>query len=192
MLVGILLLCLLVAHPLHADTRMETENSLTAIANWLQQHAPALENQLNPSASEEDIRRFESDNAITLPASVRAAYGVHNGEAPSSQGLFGTWRWLPLSEVAAYRQELLSTSEPLAQNAVPLLISGGGDFYFVESVDDPGHESPLIEWWHEQPARDVQFESFSAFLRNFASHLGRGRYVYLPDSLTGLIDRDDL
>lgn len=188
-----LLLCLLACSTVYADDAvMTTENSLTAIKGWLHDHAPPLELLLNPAATEDDMRRFESGTGITLPASVRVAYAMHNGEAPSSQGLFGSWRWLPLREVAAYRQELLRTGESLAKNAVPILMSGGGDFYCVDSVDTPGRESPVFEWWHEQPTRDVRHESFATFLHEFASALERGQYVYLPDSLNGLIDKDEL
>ncbi len=187
-----LLLFLLVSYPVQADATMKTENSLRAIKGWLQEHAPALERQLNPPASSKDIQRFENETGIALPASVRAAYEIHNGESRSSDGLFGTWRWLPLDEVAAYRQELLGTGESLANDAVPVLLSGGGDFYFVESVDAPGGESPVFEWWHEQPARDLVHDTFAAMLQDFAGALERGQYVFLPESLSGLIDKDDL
>ncbi len=187
-----LIICLLFSVPVRADVSMTTKDSLQAIKAWLEEHAPPLVRQLNSPASEDDIRQFESRSGIQLPASVRAAYRMHDGEDPSSQGLFGTWRWLPLDEVEAYRLEILSTGESLANNAAPVLMSGGGDFYYVESVDKPGLESPVIEWWHEQPTRDVRFDNFAALLHEFARGLERGQYVYLPDTLSGLIDKDEL
>ena len=171
---------------------MTVEDSLKTIRSWLQANAAPLNDELNAPASTDDISAFEAESGLTLPGSVRAAYAAHNGEKVSSDGIFGTWRWLPLDEVVANRQQLLESGAGWTGNAIPILLSGGGDYFFVESVDAENGESPVFEWWHEQPTRDAKYPNFAAMLENFAELLERGQYVYLPDELAGLIDRDDL
>lgn len=168
------------------------ETSLSTVRTWLQANAAPLVKQLNPPASADEIDRFETQSGVTLPNSVRAAYAVHNGESQSSQGIFGTWRWLPLDEVRASRQQLLETGLDLATGAIPILVSGGGDYHYVESVGTGSGESEVFEWWHEQPEREVEYANFATLLAEFAAQLEQGRYVYMPDELVGLIDRDDL
>jgi len=175
-----------------STTAMTVENSLETIRLWLEANAAPLNNELNLPASTEDVSAFEAKAGLILPSSVRAAYAVHDGEKVSSDGIFGTWRWLPLDEVLSNRQQLLESGISWSGSVIPVLLSGGGDYYFVESVDTETGESQVFEWWHEQPTRDSKHPSFAAMLENFAELLEQGQYVYLPDELTGLIDRDDL
>ncbi len=185
---------ILVSHslPVQPAPIMKVETSLETIRLWLQSNAAPLHEQLNPPASAEEIDVFESRAGVTLPSSVREAYSIHNGEKATSMGIFGAWRWLPLDEVLSNRQQLLESGIDLATGAIPILMSGGGDYYFVESVVSARDDSEIIEWWHEQPDRDVKHSSFAAFLGEFIELLERGQYVYLPGEFIGLIDRDDM
>ena len=190
----VILFLALFSNAIQADSTplVTVEDSLQTIRLWLQTNAAPLFDELNQPATKEDISAFEATTGLILPRSVRAAYALHNGEDVSSHGIFSTWRWLPLDEVISHRQQLLESGIGWTDTVIPVLLSGGGDYYFVESVDTELGESQIFEWWHEQPTRDAKYASFAAMLKNFADHLERGQYVYLPDELAGLIDRDDL
>ena len=64
-----------------------------------------------------------------------------------------------------HRKYLLESGLSLAAGAIPILISGGGDYFYAESVESARNDSELLE---------------------------RGQYVYLPAEFVALIDRDDL
>lgn len=171
------------------------------IEAWLEVQAPALKALLNPPADPAHIAELEQALACRLPDSVREAYALHDGESSESNGLHGTWRWLPLAEVrAVYNEQLLIEAEyhfgDFGPGMIPLMQSGGGDLYYVEACPEPADaacESELIEWWHEQPSREVQAASFAAFWQTFADALEAGGvYVYRPDDLQAMLEADEL
>ncbi|CAF5001906.1 unnamed protein product, partial [Rotaria socialis] len=60
---------------------------------------------------------------------------------------------------------------------IPLLVSNN-DFRYVETSGDDGlEETPVIEWNHEQPSRDVKYGSFENYLSTFAERLEFGEYI---------------
>ena len=175
-----------------SDSAMSVELSLENVRLWLQANAEPLNQKFNFPATAAEIAAFERQSEVTLPISVRAAYAVHDGEKPSSQGIFGTWRWLPLNEVKAILQQPREFGISLTADMIPILASGGGDYLYVESTTGKSAESEVIEWWHEQPTRNVRHATFAAMLQQFAESLRRGQYVYLPNELVGLIDKNEL
>ncbi len=63
------------------------------------------------------------------------------------------------------------------------------DFYYVEdSLNGEGTE--LIEWWHENPTRDVKSESFLKLFETFLLELRNNEFVFEPERLMGLINRN--
>lgn len=178
--------------------------SFALIEAWLETHAPTLKSYLNPPATPEQISLFEKQLTCRLPDSVREAYGLHDGESSASNGLHGTWHWLPLAEVQAVIAEhrLIEAEyhfgDFVPELMIPIMQSGGGDLYYVESCIHPaaaaqtGAESEVIEWWHEQPTRVVIAPSFAGLWQKFAEDLETGAYVYRPDYLDALIEADEL
>jgi len=122
-----------------------------------------------------------------MPASIRAAYLIHNGEKSDSDGIFGLWRWLSLQDMCQEFQALKEHKDSDATR-IPILASPGGDILYAES----GPESEIIEWWHENPSRDVKYSNFKAYLGWFHKKLKEGGYVYLPNELSGLVDESEL
>ncbi|MEZ0370916.1 MAG: SMI1/KNR4 family protein [Candidatus Sericytochromatia bacterium] len=178
--------------------------SFAQIEAWLDAHAPALNSYLNPPASLEQINYLEQQIGCRLPVSVREAYHLHDGEAKASDGLYGTWRWLPLAEVLAVHEEHCSIEAEyhfgdfLPALMIPLMQSGGGDLYYIEYCGKPSEsdasdwESEVIEWFHEQPTREVIAASFARLWKTFANGLEAGEYVYRPDDLQALLEEDEL
>lgn len=178
--------------PSGAGQVASVEDSFDAMRLWLQGNAPALVRQLNPPVTDAEFAAFAEQTGLILPKSVRAAYAIHDGEKESSQGMFGAWRWMPLSEVTAIRLQPNEFGGSITDIMIPIVASGGGDYLYVESVDSHSDESEVMEWWHEEPTRDVRHASFAAMLHQFVADLKRGKYVYRHDDFVGLIDKDDL
>lgn len=174
------------------DPDLSVKTSFESILVWLQSNAPELVDEFNPPAAEPELAAFENRTGLMLPRTVRAAYAIHNGEKNTSQGIFGGWRWLPLDEVSTIRHNPTAYGIELAEAMIPVLVSGGGDYFYVEAASTPSEISEVIEWWHEDPVRDVKHVSFAAMLKAFFNDLESGQYVYLPNEFVGLIDQDDL
>jgi cell wall assembly regulator SMI1 len=147
---------------------------------------------LNPPATPEKLAMTEKALGAAFPPSVRESYLRHDGEVPRSGGMFGLWDWLTLDEVVQQTEEMRKIEEEFEFGdfepgfMLPILMSGGGDLRYVEASKDRA-ETPVIEWWHEVPTRDVQYPSFEAMLEDFATRLENGEFTQ-PNGLTGLID----
>ncbi|MEN8445860.1 MAG: SMI1/KNR4 family protein [Cyanobacteria bacterium J06555_13] len=171
---------------------MTIQANFSQIEDWLTQHAAPLSRAFQTAATLENIQHTEAALQVTFPKSVREAYLAHNGEVKASYGLFGCYRWLSLAEVITLHNEMKGIEEIhqfgdfTPSFMLPLLISGGGDFYYVESVSSADEESEVIDWWHEVPTRDVKFPSFSNMLETFVNDLQAGQYLYRP-KFKGLI-----
>lgn len=162
---------------------------------WLAENAPQVLTPLNPPATEDEITAAETRIKMKFPPSVRASYLVHNGEQ-RKWGLFAAWQFLPLEQVVKTIDEMIRIEEQFkfgdfdATLMIPILQSGGGDFYYVEKSVN-GKETKVIEWWHEQPSRDVKFQSFAAFFDDFLAKLENGEIIF-HEEVGGLVQISDL
>ena len=163
------------------------QTPFTPIESWLRSNAAPLVWMLDPPATERSLAAFETDTGLRMPPEVRRLYLIHDGEAEASDGIFGCQKMLPLSEI---RKEIELIGET---GMIPIFRSGGGDLYYVKSFDPANPDHRLREWWHEKPedAREIA-PDIDAFLADFAQKLQRGQFVYRPDELAALIDRDEL
>ncbi|AFO57637.1 SMI1/KNR4 family protein [Natrinema sp. J7-2] len=166
------------------------------VREWLETNAPDLTDVLRPGATDADISRAESGVGLAFPPSVRESYRIHNGQEPGTFGLFGGWQLLPLTDVVREWEKQREIERDFEfghwdpDAAIPIIADGGGNFLYVEHAPD-GAETPVIEWWHEDPTRDVQASSFAAYLDAFLDALEASEYVYLEDD-AALVHEDDL
>ena len=164
------------------------------LESWLAANAPKVLEPLNPPASEAEIAATEAAIGMSLPPSVRDSYEVHNGEK-NVWGLFATWQFLPLEEVVGTIEEMEQIEAEYqfgdfdTSLMIPILRSGGGDLYYVERSYN-GEETELIEWWHEDPSRDVKAASFEAFFDEFLQRLESGAVVF-DEECGGLVEKED-
>lgn len=148
---------------------MSVSESFARIESWLSQNAPGVLRQLNgPISSPSELDKAEEILGAKFPPSVREAYTYHNGEASTSTGLFGYWRWLPLREVIEWNDEQKQNVQKYhlidfkPSFMIPLLESTTSDHdlrYVETSGEDGQEETPVIEWNHQQPTRDVKYGS---------------------------------
>ena len=161
------------------------------LEHWLAANAPKVLEPLNPPASEAEITTAEAAIGMSFPPSVRDSYEVHNGEK-DVWGLFATWQFLPLDRVVSTIEEMKGIEAEFFDTSlmIPILESGGGDWYYVERSCN-GEETELIEWWrHEVPSRDVKAASFEAFFDEFLQQLESGAVVF-DEEYGGLVEKED-
>lgn len=158
---------------------MSVPESFARIESWLSRNVPGVLHQLNgPISSTSELDKAEEILDAKFPPSVREAYTYHNGESRNSKGLFGCWRWLPLQEIINWNDEQkrhvqkyrLVDFKPSFM--IPLLESTTSehDLRYVETSGDDGQEeTPVIEWNHHQPTRDVKYGSTNIVECHFSS-----------------------
>ena len=162
---------------------MSVSESFTRIESWLSKNAPSVLQQLNPpisSTNELDIA--EEILGAKFPPSVREAYIYHDGESSESKGLFGSWRWLPLREIIEWNDEQKQNVKKYRllefkpSFMIPLLEStvSDDDLRYVEASGNDGQEeTPVIQWNHAEPTRDVKYGSKSHFIKDFLKEFVR-------------------
>lgn len=166
------------------------------VREWLETNAPDLKSLLRPGATDAELSKTEATLGLDFPPSVRESYRVHDGQEPGTFGLFGGWRLLPLTDVLREWEKQREIERDFEfdqwdpKTAIPIMDDGGGNFLYVEHAPD-GSETPVIEWWHENPTRDVKAPSFEAYLDAFLDALDAGEYLYLEDD-GALVHEDDL
>ncbi|CAF0920449.1 unnamed protein product [Adineta steineri] len=169
---------------------MSVSESFKRIESWLSKNAPNVLRQLNKSTvTNDELNKAESILGAKFPPSVREAYTHYNGESTESTGLFGAWRWLPLNEIIEWNNEQKQNVQKYKlvdfkpSFMIPLLelTTTHSDLRYVETSGDDGkEETPVIEWNHNQPTRDIKYGSFENYLSTFAERLELGEYN--PDS----------
>ena len=122
---------------------------------------------------------------MKFPPSVRLSYLIHNGESNVSDGLFDTWKFLTLQDVRIWWDEmkLIEETEQFGDfditSMIPIMFREGDLRYVDHSVDRV--ETPLVEWNHEDPTRDVQADSFVCFLAEFLGDFAAGKLIAEPE-----------
>lgn len=175
---------------------MSVGESWQRIERWLEANAPSLLASLNPPATLDDIRILETNLDVTLSDAVKESYLRHNGESRASDGLFVVWRLLPLADVQARAEELHQISIQYdfdnfdKRSMIPLMEDGGGNLLYTDAIK--AADSPVIEWWHEEPSRTIKHSSFKGFLEDFVTDLEAGALILDPDlGLNALVEKYD-
>jgi len=179
------------------------DDALFRIAHWLAAHAPRiLHESLNPTAPGADLAALEAAIGHPLPADYKALYQRHDGlneDADNFGSFFYGLSFLPLAEVAAFRQQraVVTASAPLrrvhpalkagsAQRPQWLCLGFDGAHVWLCVDLDPvdGHRYGQVVLVDEE--EEVAFpvaDSVGAFLTDFAHDLEQGRYTLDPDAL---------
>jgi hypothetical protein len=110
---------------------------------------------------------------------------INNGEARTSDGLFGLLRLLSISEQVAEHDRLLKDEHFPAMQYHPILLGGDDDFYFIDL------KTGQIVQWYRGTIEGIRAENLAAFLRDFSRGVESGEYVVVPDA-KGLVLKSDL
>ena len=181
--------------------------SWTRIENWLADNAPEILENLNPGATEEEIKRTEEFLGVSFPEDFKDSYLIHNGQKPyvdtpdgqqwKDYCLMDMWQLLSLDRIKhewSIWKELLDTGG-LGDNYmtldngevcewwnprwIPLTSNFCGDHHCLDlSGSLRGSEGQIIQMWHDIDIREIDAPSFKAWLGTFADDLEAGHYVY--------------
>ena len=179
------------------------------LENWLSAHWPSGLAELNPPATDQEIASLEAALGVSLPKDFVDCLKVHNGQSPTSGGLFDGSEFLSCAAIQgqwSVWKDLLDSgefdgieSEPQEGirsdwwNArwIPFTHNGGGDHLCIDlAPGEGGHVGQVITMWHDMGERAVQAKSFRAWFSEYVAAVVAGDYVY-SDDYGGLVHKDD-
>jgi cell wall assembly regulator SMI1 len=188
-----------------SDTWDRLRDIWDRIEEWLVSNAPEVLDSLNPGASDDEFQRIEATLGVSLPASVRAAYSIHNGQAidpafGDSPGFVYGWALFSLDRIEREWKcwhELVDRGDfdgiaaqpdgpitPLWWNTrwIPIAGNDSGDHYCLDLDPAPGGAfGQIISTYHDDPYRGVVAENFYCWMARFAEALQAGEYLYSED-----------
>jgi cell wall assembly regulator SMI1 len=147
---------------------------------WLAAHAPAVLADLRPPATQQQLRAAERAMNLTLPADVRAAYLIHDGQATGDDGdfrpfLYGS-EWLCLKRMVEewkIGRDLLAGDKRYPYwkpHWIPLTFDGVGLVHYDRERDI------VIDAWNPDHEGWIGIcDGFSPYLEGFVDDLETGQ-----------------
>lgn len=153
---------------------------------WLKANNPSLLADLNPPATDADIRELEKKLGVKLPVDFVECLKVHDGQRGRGDWLFDgneflstrnilmSWSaWTDLLEDGDFDGKV---SRPAAgiqpgwwvKGWIPFATNGGGDYLCLDlSPSSSGSAGQVIKVFHDFPDRVLEGEGFSAWFDRF-------------------------
>ena len=139
---------------------------------------PAIQQTLQPGASEAQLSAFEKRIGRALPADLRALFTFSNGQLPGSATIFWEFRLLSLDESVATRDSQLALAAGKLgalhwdEGCVPLLASAKGGVMYVDLNGLHGSPGSFVELDPTLPTlRKVRYQSVTLRLECFVDAL---------------------
>ena len=174
-------------------TSMAESNSLSPttsewqrLLGWVKSNYREHLQLLNYPVDQNALRQAEKDLGYPIPKELVDVLVINDGEAASSDGLFGAWRLLSVSEQVEANKFLSGDERFPDKQLHPFLESTGGDYYCIDISS-----SQIVEWWHEGGYNGEISGSLTEFLKAFNMALIEGNYVKV-EGFSGLVDKSDL
>lgn len=153
---------------------------------WLKANNPALLADLNPPATDAEIRELEQKLGVTLPADFVECLKVHNGQKGGADWLFSGLEFLSsrriLDEWAIWKDLLDggdfdgAEAEPGAgikpvwwsPKWIPFTYNGAGDHLCLDlDPSSQGRSGQVITLWHDDGARKKKADSLAQWFAEF-------------------------
>jgi cell wall assembly regulator SMI1 len=177
---------------------------------WLAANAPQLIDELNPGATDAELRELATTIGTELPADFLTFYRIHNGQQSEASGLLNGEELLSIPSMLAewtIWNDLLkggdfegATSTPAPGVRadwwnplwLPLTYDGAGNHYCLDLAPAPGGtRGQIIRMWHDDSERTLLAVSFSEWITQYITALETGEYVFSED-YDGIVSADDL
>jgi cell wall assembly regulator SMI1 len=182
----------------------------TRFEAWLAANAPQLIGELNPGATDAELRELAMAIGTELPTDFVAFYRIHNGQQREASGLFNGEELLAVSRILdewTIWNDLLksgdfdgATSAPdIGVRAdwwnplwLPLTYDGAGNHCCLDLSPAPGGtRGQVIRMWHDDDERTLLASSLTEWTTQYVTALEAGEYVFSED-YDGIVSVDDL
>lgn len=162
------------------------KNQWKRLEIWLKTNNPALMADLNPPASDAEIKELEQKIGMKLPEDFVECLKVHNGQKGEAEWLFSGLEFLSSRRIAdewAIWKDLLdggdldgAEAEPetgiqpvwWSPKWIPFTYNGAGDHLCLDlDPDRGGQNGQIITLWHDDGARKKKSDSFAQWFSEF-------------------------
>ncbi|WP_132833215.1 SMI1/KNR4 family protein [Pseudomonas sp. JUb52] len=160
------------------------------LENHLSTHNPELLADLNPPATDAQIRELENTLGMQLPADFVACLKIHDGQKGAADWLFNGREFMSSKKIMkrwAICKDLLDEGDfeeaeakahPYVKDVwwsvkwVPFTYNGSGDHLCVDMEPrSGGTQGQIIEVWHDYASRNVISDSFSQWFASYVHGL---------------------
>jgi cell wall assembly regulator SMI1 len=179
------------------------EQSLAYFQNWAAQFAPSI--VFRPPGKPAVLENFQEKSDLTLPDDLIQYIQFTDGETPTSAGMIGNWRLMPLLEIQAAWGLLTKLAEkgafseqtpeksPYIQQAwwhpkwIPVVTNDEGDYFCLDTdPPDPNRLWQVLLYLQNKSQRPLIAGSLEAWFDRIARDLADGLYSF--DPLEGFSD----
>lgn len=156
------------------------------LEDWLKVSNPMLLADLNPAATDDDIRILEEKIGVQLPTDFVECLKIHNGQKGSADGLFSGMEFLSSQRILdewkiwknlmdrGHFEHFEAKSEIEIQNTwwnprwIPFTSNGAGDHLCLDlAPTDRGQLGQIITVWHDDGYRKKNANSFAHWFMEF-------------------------
>jgi len=167
---------------------------------WLKENYEDGLKDLNPPATEDEIRLLEQTLGCSLPKDFIECLKIHNGQGNMAGGIFDGAEFLSTSRIIeewSVWKELLDSgdfddyeSEPdegiksdwWNPKWIPFTSNGAGDHFCIDvDPEKQGSAGQIITMWHDSAERELLADSFSTWFSFYVSEILKGKYAYSDD-----------
>jgi cell wall assembly regulator SMI1 len=165
------------------------------IEAWLEENAPETLADLNPGATEADIRKAEKALSVRLPEEMVKSYSVHDGQRGGAGPLFGDYallsleaavkEWKTLKKLASGGVFNFMHGKPAPRvrpdwwnpRWVPVASDSAGNFLCADFAPArPGKNGQIISFLRADHTRELVAKDFKSWLSAHAKALEAGEY----------------
>jgi len=176
------------------------------IENWLQKNAPEIYQDLNPGATEEEIKEAEAYLRLDFPQTLKDSLKIHNGQkGAEGKWLVDGWQLLSLEKMMDnwdFWDDLIGSGNfsEIKSNPgegirddwwnpgwIPVAGSGANDYYCLDCApSEKGKYGQMLVLWHDMPDRELLAPNYRSWLEKFAQDLENDRYE-VAEEYDGLV-----
>jgi len=154
------------------------------IDKWLSTNRADYYATLQAGATPQELDAFEAKFRLSLPPDFRELYQWRNGQSGSAS-LENNRMFSSLDEIASTKEMLdgmigTDFDDPKwwRQGWVPFLANGGGDHLCVDlTAEDSGTPGQLLEFYHDDETRSVEYPNLEAWLTELADSMENGSLI---------------
>lgn len=165
---------------------------------------------LNPPASDEEIKELADTLSLTLPSDLIALLKIHNGQKGETAWLFDSqeflsthaiidaWNnWNNFSKSDEFPQTTIQADIGVKEDCwnikwIPFSSNGSGDHYCIDmDPSNDGKSAQVITLWHDYTERDLVAISFKEWFVGYVDQLYTGDFFY-SDEYNSIVNKNEI
>ena len=163
------------------------QNLILRADAWLKANRPDYYAKLRPGIDVAVLDAYQARFGLVLTTEFRELYLWRDGQdiGPGVGALVHNHMFMPLHKSASSKELLdgmigADFDDPAWWRVgwVPFTLSFGGDHYCIDlETEDRAKRGQIIDFWHDEPTRNVRAPSLADWMRGLVLSMEQGRLV---------------